>query len=80
MAGVLIGLGLYGVDLASVFLGTPWRSSLPSGQTAMVLEGIIVSVTILFGGLLVAGIIALAVEKPPKEKSAEKKNEPQGVS
>ena len=46
VAAVLIGLWRYGVDLSTVFLGTPWKSSLTYGRGAMALEGAIVFVTI----------------------------------
>ncbi len=70
---MLIGLGLYGIDLGSVFLGTPWKSSLPFGHTAEVLEGITVFLTLGFGSLLVAGVIALLTDKPIANKSSEPK-------
>ena len=59
LAGVLIGLWQYGIDLSSVFLGTPWHSPLPHTRGIIAIEGGIVAVTLLFGGLFVAGIMAL---------------------
>jgi len=63
LAGVLIGLWLYGIDLSAVFLGTPWNSPLAHTRGTMAIEGGIVAVTLLFGGLLIAGITAL-IKKP----------------
>ncbi len=77
LAGTLIGLSAYGVDLSATLFGTPWRSPLPDDRVAMALKGVIVTVTILFGSLLVAGIIALAVgSEPAQEKPEEKKSQP----
>ena len=39
LAGVLIGLWQYGVDLSAVLLGTPWNSPLPHTQGVIALEG-----------------------------------------
>ena len=59
LAGVLIGLWQYGIDLSAVFLGTPWNSTLAHTRGTIAIEGGIVAVTLLFGGILLAGIIAL---------------------
>ena len=59
LAGVLIGLWQYGVDLSNVFLGTPWNSPLAHTRGTIALEGGIVAITLLFGGLFLAGITAL---------------------
>ncbi len=72
LAGTLIGLSLYGIDIPATLLGTPWRSRLPDDRTAMAIQGGIVTITILFGSLLIAGIIALAVknDKPKQTKDS----------
>lgn len=59
LAGVLIGLSLYGMDLAAIFLGTPWNSPLQHTRGIIALEGVIVAVTLVLGGLFIAGIMAL---------------------
>ena len=59
LAGVLIGLWLYGIDLSTVFLGTPWNSPLSHTRGVIAIEGGIVAITVLFGGLFIAGIMAL---------------------
>ena len=59
LAGVLIGAWLYGLDLSAVLLGTPWQSSLAHTRGIIALEGGIVAITLLFGGLFVAGLMAL---------------------
>ena len=63
LAGVLIAAWLYGLDLSSIFLGTPWDSALPHTRGIIALEGGIVAITILFGGLFVAGLMALIVRR-----------------
>ena len=60
LLGVLIGLGKYGIDLSNVFFGTPWNSPLPHARGEIAIEGGIVAITLLFGGLLLSGILALA--------------------
>ena len=59
LAGVLIGLGEYGIDLSAVFLGTPWSSSHEPTRGIIAIEGGIIAITLLFGGLFVGGIMAL---------------------
>ena len=59
LAGVLIGLWQYGIDLSAVFLGTPWDSPLSHTRGIIAIKGGIVTVTLLFGGLFLAGITAL---------------------
>ena len=59
LAGVLIGLWRYGVDLSAVLLGTPWNSPLPHTRGIIALEGGIVAITLLLGGLLVAGLMVV---------------------
>jgi len=59
LAGVLMGLWQYGIDLSSVFLGTPWHSPLSHTRGIIAIEGGIVAITLLLGGLFVAGIMAL---------------------
>jgi len=63
LAGVLIGLWQYGVDLSSVFLGTPWNSPLAHTRSTIALEGGIVAITLLFGGLFIAGVMALITRR-----------------
>jgi len=58
LAGVLIGLWQYGIDLSAVFLGPAEGTHEPS-RGIMALEGAIVAVALLFGGLFLAGVIAL---------------------
>ena len=58
LAGVLIGLWQYGIDLSAVFLGPAEGAHEPS-RGIMALEGVIVAVALLFGGLFLAGIMAL---------------------
>ena len=58
LAGVLIGLWQYGIDLSAVFLGPAEGAHEPS-RGIMALEGAIVAVTLLFGGLFLAGITVL---------------------
>ena len=58
LVGVLIGLWQYGIDLSAVFLGPAEGAHEPS-RGIMALEGAIVAVTLLFGGLFLAGIIVL---------------------
>ena len=69
LAGVLIGLGKYGIDLSNVFLGTPWNSSLPHARGEIAIEGGIVAIALLFGGLFIAGI-AVLVRKNGKTQEA----------
>ena len=59
LAGVLLGAWLYGLDLSAVLLGTPWQSPLAHTRGIIALEGGIVAITLLFGGLFVAGLMAL---------------------
>jgi hypothetical protein len=59
LLGVLIGLWRYGIDLATVFLGTPWDSSLEHSRGTIAIEGGVVAVTLLFGGLFIAGVMAM---------------------
>ena len=59
LAGVLIGAWQYGLDLSSIFLGTPWNSTLPHNRVTIALEGVIVGIALPFGGLFFAGIMAL---------------------
>ena len=59
LAGVLIGLWQYGIDLSAVLLGTPWSSPHEPTRGIIAIEGGIVAVTLLFGGLFVGGIMAL---------------------
>ena len=59
LAGVLIAAWLYGLDLSSIFLGTPWNSTLPHNRVAIALEGVIVGIALPFGGLFFAGVMAL---------------------
>ena len=63
LAGVLIGLWQYGIDLSTVFLGTPWNSPLPHARGEIAIEGGIVAITLLFGGLLTSSIIALITRR-----------------
>ena len=63
LAGVLIGLWQYGIDLANVFLGTPWHSPLSHTRGIIAIEGGIVAITILFGGLFIAGIMTLIARR-----------------
>ena len=58
LAGVLIGLWQYGINLSAVFLG-PAEGAHEVSRGIMALEGAIVAVTLLFGGVFLAGIIAL---------------------
>jgi len=57
LAGVLTGAWLYGLDLSAVLLGTPWQSPLAHTRGIIALEGGIVAITLLFGGLFVAGLM-----------------------
>ena len=66
LAGVLIAAWLYGLDLSSIFLGTSWNSPHAHTRGIIALEGGIVAITILFGGLFVAGLMALIVRKQKK--------------
>jgi len=59
LLAVLISLWKYGVDLGHVFLGTPWDSPLPFARGEIALAGGIVTITLLFGGLFVGGLMAL---------------------
>ncbi len=63
LAGVLIGAGQYGLDLSSIFLGTPWNSPLLHTKGIIALEGGIVAITLLLGGIFVASLMALIVRK-----------------
>lgn len=63
LAGVLIGAWQYGLDLSSIFLGTPWDSPHAYTRGIIALEGGIVAITLLFGGLFVAGLMALIVRR-----------------
>ena len=72
VAGMLIGFWQYGIDLSAVFLGTPWGSLLHEQTRGIrALEGAIVAVTLLFGGLFLAGVIAL-VRRNGKAPEADK--------
>ncbi|MDO8567101.1 MAG: hypothetical protein Q7R57_00120, partial [Dehalococcoidales bacterium] len=68
---------LLGIDISAALFGSPWTSWRPDDRFAMVLQGFLVSVTILFGSLLTAGIIALLTNRPPKTKTGENKTESQ---
>ena len=63
LAGVLIGAWLYGLDLSSMFLGTAWNSPHAHTRGIIALEGGIVAITLIFGGLLIAGLMALIVRR-----------------
>ena len=63
LAGVLIGAGQYGLDLSAIFLGTPWNSPLLHTKGIIALEGGIVAITLLLGGIFVASLMALIVRK-----------------
>ena len=63
LAGVLIAAWQYGLDLSAMFLGTPWNSPLSHTRGIIALEGGIVAITLLFGGLFVAGLMALIVRR-----------------
>jgi len=63
LAGVLIGAWQYGLNLSSIFLGTPWNSPYAPPRGIIALEGGIVAITLLFGGLFVAGLMALIVRR-----------------
>ncbi len=63
LAGVLISAWQYGLDLSSIFLGTPWNSPLSHTRGIIALEGGIVATALLFGGLFVAGLMALIVRR-----------------
>jgi len=63
LAGVLIGAWQYGLNLSSIFLGTPWNSPYAHTRGIIALEGGIVAITLLFGGLFVAGLMALIVRR-----------------
>ena len=70
LAGMLIGLSRYGIDLSSVFLGTHWNSPLAETRGTIALEGAIASITIVFGGLFIMGIMVL-LKGRRKTKSTE---------
>ncbi len=59
LAGVLIGAWQGGLDISYIFLGTHLSSSLEHTRGIIALEGLVVAVTLLFGGLFIAGIVAL---------------------
>jgi len=63
LAGVLIGTWLSGIDLSAIFLGTPWNSPHAHTRGIIAIEGGIVAVTLLFGGLFIAGLMALIVRR-----------------
>lgn len=63
LAGVLIGTWLSGIDLSAIFLGTPWQSPLVHTRGIIAIEGGIVAVTLLFGSLFIAGLMALIVRR-----------------
>ncbi len=63
LAGVLIGVWQYGLDLSAVLLGTPWQSPLAHTRGIIALEGGIVTITLLFGGFFVAGLMALIARR-----------------
>ncbi len=75
LAGVLIGFWQYGIDLSSVFLGTPWHSRLPDGRGEQALVGIIVFITLVFGGLFVGGLMALIFNNGKKETKTKHQTE-----
>ena len=58
LAGVLIGLGRYGIDLSSVFLGPTEGAHEPS-RGIMAIEGALVAVTLLLGGIFIGGMMSL---------------------
>lgn len=62
LAGVLIGLWQYGIDLGVVFLGPPEGAHEPS-RGIIALEGAIVAVSLFFGAIFLAGVIALAKKR-----------------
>jgi len=63
LAGVLIGTWLSCIDLSAIFLGTPWQSPHAHTQGIIAIEGGIVAVTLLFGGLFIAGLMVLIVRR-----------------
>jgi len=63
LAGVLIGTWLSGIDLSAIFLGTPWQSPHAHTRGIIAIEGGIVAVTLLFGSLFIAGLMALIVRR-----------------
>ena len=63
LAGVLIGTWLSGIDLSAIFLGTPWQSPHAHTRGIIAIEGGIVAVTLLFGGLFIAGLMVLIVRR-----------------
>lgn len=70
LAGVLIGLWQYGISLSSVFFGPPEGAHEPS-RGIMALEGAIVAVVLLFGGIFLAGLMVLIrgrLDKQPTPK------------
>ncbi len=63
LAGVLVGTWLSGIDLSAIFLGTPWQSPYTHTQGIIAIEGGIIAVTLLFGGLFIAGLMVLIVRR-----------------
>jgi len=63
LAGVLISAWLCDLDLSAILLGTPWNSPLAVTRGIIALEGGIIAITLLFGGLFIAGLMALIVRK-----------------
>ncbi len=63
LAAVLIGTWLSGIDLSAIFLGTPWQSPYAHTRGIIAIEGGIVAVTLLFGSLFIAGLMALIVRR-----------------
>ena len=63
LAGMLIAAWQCGLDLSSMFVGTPWNSPHEYTKGIIALEGGIVALTLLFGGLFIAGVMALIVRR-----------------
>ncbi len=63
LAGILIAAWQYGLDLSSVFLGTDWHSPHAHSRGIIAIEGGIVAITLLFGGLFLAGLMALITRR-----------------
>ncbi len=76
LAGLLIGLWRYGIDLGHVFLGTPWDSPLdPHSRGIIAIQGGLVFLTLAFGGLFIFGVLTLIKDKSNPKQQPEKKTE-----
>lgn len=63
LAAVLIGLWRFGIDLGSVFFGT--HPATEPSRGIMAIEGGLVFITLIFGGLFIFSVTTLITDRRP---------------